>query len=64
MDYLMAKRQPTPHTVLEAPTLTPVHLVRHVGLNRAERRRHGGRRLWRLIPVENQPYRRPVDADG
>lgn len=59
----MAKKQTTPRTVTEAPTLTPVYLVRHVGLSRAERRRYGGRG-WRIIPVENQPYRRPVDADG
>ncbi|MGH9247922.1 MAG: hypothetical protein ACRD0W_00155 [Acidimicrobiales bacterium] len=59
----MAEKRTIPRTVAEAPKATPVYLVRHVGLSRAERRRHGGR-LWRLLPVENQSYRRPVDVDG
>lgn len=34
----MAKKNTTPRTILDAPKLTPRLVVKHAGLNRAERR--------------------------
>jgi hypothetical protein len=56
----------TPATILDAPKLVPVWLVKHTGMSRAQRRhmrfRDGGSRFIKpgsQAPAANVPYVKP-----